>query len=320
MSLENIQRAGGVIPKTSAPPGAVPPNRTTERVEEAMTRGLEMKAFARASGLDSQEERPPSAPAAKQEERTSLDVAALFKAQTDQSNLLLNKITDLTAANSGIAASQEVRDIKATISDIQKRLENPNTANPIETFAANLDSFLSIGEKLASLRAPAEAPPAPNPQAGDIELKKLDLLLQESRQRHELTMEEMRQRWKKEDENHRNDQIIRAAEIQAANNRTAAIGGVLQDLFGAIGGGVFKGQGAGGLAAAGTGHTHQNNAGAAIKRFRCNAEGCGDIIDVPSAEAESITCPSCGTWYALKEGVQPPVPAGRGDGGGFGPV
>ena len=181
MSLENIQRAGGVIPKTSGPPGAAPPNRTTERVEEAMTRGLEMKALARASGLDSHEERPPSAPAAKQEERTSLDVAALFKAQTDQSNLLLNKITDLTAANSGIAATQEVRDIKATIGDIQKRLENPNTANPIETFAANLDSFLSIGEKLASLRGPAEAPPAPNPQAGDIELKKLDLLLQESR-------------------------------------------------------------------------------------------------------------------------------------------
>lgn len=288
-----------------------------------MTRGLEMRAFARASGLEGQEERQPAttaSPMTRQEESTKLDVAALFKAQTDQSNLLLSKITDLTTANTGLAASQEVRDIKATIGDIQKRLESPNTANPIETFAANLDSFLTIGEKLAQLRAPAEAPPAANPQAGDIELKKLDLLLQESRQRHELTMEEMRQRWKKDDENHRNDQLIRAAEIQAANARTAAIGGVLQDLFAAIGGGVFAGQGAGGMAVAGTGQTHHNNAGAAIKRFRCNAEGCGHIIDVPSSEAESITCPDCGTWYALREGVEPPMPVGRGDGGGFGPV
>lgn len=243
------------------------------------------------------------------------EYAAMFNGQNQLLQTLLTQLTTLSSKAQDSQTKAEIGELKGTVQDLVKALSQPG--DPLETFAKNYAVLETITEKLHK-KAAADGTQVPGiDQAGlaampiYLQMEQLKLDGQDRQRTHELTLAQMRRQWVKEDrmatQQFDMERKRFELEVTTANKKV--------DQLSALVGAVLQGLDLNKLLTRDTpsvaARTTREPAapvslGTRPREFECGT--CGQTVTVPSSDAASVECPTCGAFFDLAQ-FDAPLPA-----------
>lgn len=297
MTIRNVRGEGGVLPDPEdvgeGKPVALKGKDPVDDIETAYYRGRRVRAFTAGAGIEDRGTSVANVP--KTEEKTSLNVGDIFKAQSDNFNTLLTQLTQMITTNSSNAQAAELTKIREEVKEARNALSGNDPMKAITDALAFQDTLAERIKKTLQPEKPV-APAGVLSAEAQVHLKKLDLELETMRQQHEERMAALRHQWEIEG---RQWEKTYQLEVMKYN----AEGGRKSDLMETIGQGIaaFVDGKRGAVGAAESVATKPVRAStpppqAPPKSIVCDTEDCGTVIKIPDG-ATSAECPNCHAIY-----------------------
>lgn len=276
---KDISPKKGDFKLTQVAEGEVDP---IDLMEQATYRGARYRAFMQSSGIQ-----PPGQGAApvKTEERTSLDVAGIIKAQGDQVVALIKQLTDIAVKNPD-APNPLLQHLMDELKRTQDRLDN--SVDPLDAVVQSQTKLTQLAQTMKqSLGLPEGLRLGASDLQGTIQLQQMKMEQEENRQRWETDMEERRQQWKREDQHWQEEFRLKKMVFFDDQNRREHSGDLLSRLAGNLFANVETEEG---------GVTHQPEP----QSFAC--EVCKTAVPIPAGtpSGSQVSCPRCQEVYKLE--------------------